>query len=107
VADFFFKYWRLEIPSNNRIRHIPRCVHYDVQGLRLETFQNVYVGSGSRAPELYSVSPDWFECCFIYEKFVVVESSELLPNKKHIVARVTPSTSEECRLLGSGAVWIL
>jgi hypothetical protein len=29
-----------------------------------------YLGSGSRTPELYSVSPDWFEYCFIYEKFV-------------------------------------
>jgi hypothetical protein len=46
AADFFCNCWCLEIPSDNRI------------------------GSESRNPELYSVSPDWFEYCFIYEKFV-------------------------------------
>jgi hypothetical protein len=35
VADFFFNCWYLEIPSDNRIRHIPRCVHYHAQGFRL------------------------------------------------------------------------
>jgi hypothetical protein len=30
----------------------------------------ISVGSGSRTPEIYSVSPDWFEYCFLYEKFV-------------------------------------
>jgi hypothetical protein len=29
-----------------------------------------YVGSGSRTPELYSVSADWVEYCFINENFV-------------------------------------
>jgi hypothetical protein len=61
AADFFFNCWFLDIPSDNRIRHVPRCVHYHAQGLRLETFQNVCDGSGSRTPELYPVSPDWFE----------------------------------------------
>jgi hypothetical protein len=28
----------LDIPLDNRIRHIPRCVHYHAQGLRLEEF---------------------------------------------------------------------
>jgi hypothetical protein len=65
AADFFFNCWYLEIPSDNRIRHIPRCVHYHAQGLRLETFQNFYVGCGSRTPELNSVDPDWFEYCFV------------------------------------------
>jgi hypothetical protein len=37
----------------------------------------ISVGSGSRTVELYSVSPDWFEYCFIYEKFVACR--ELLP----------------------------
>jgi hypothetical protein len=64
AEDFFFNYWYLEIPSDNSIRHIPRCVQYHAQ-----TF-NFYVGSGSSTPELYSVSSDWFEYCFIYEKFV-------------------------------------
>jgi hypothetical protein len=27
AADFFFNCWCLEIPSDNRIRHIPWCVH--------------------------------------------------------------------------------
>jgi hypothetical protein len=27
AADFFFNCWYLEIPSDNRIQHIPRCVH--------------------------------------------------------------------------------
>jgi hypothetical protein len=27
VADFFFNCWYLEIPSDNRIRHLPKCVH--------------------------------------------------------------------------------
>jgi hypothetical protein len=50
-ADFLFNCWYLEIPSDNRIRHIPRSVHYHAQGFRLETFQTFYVGSGSRTPE--------------------------------------------------------
>jgi hypothetical protein len=70
AAYFFFNRWYLEIPSDNRIWPIPRYVHYHAQGFRLETVQNLYVGSGSRTPELYSVSPDWFEYCFYYEKFV-------------------------------------
>jgi hypothetical protein len=28
AANFFFNCWYLEIPLNNRIRHIPRCVRY-------------------------------------------------------------------------------
>jgi hypothetical protein len=36
AADFFFDCWYLEIPSDNCIRHIPRCVHYHAQGFRLE-----------------------------------------------------------------------
>jgi hypothetical protein len=66
VADFFFSCWCLEIASDNYIRHVPRCVHYHVQGFQLEMFQNFYVGSGSRTPELYFLSPDWFGHCFIY-----------------------------------------
>jgi hypothetical protein len=70
AADFFFNCWYLEIPSDNRIPHIPRCVNYHAQGFRLETFYRFYVGSRSRIPELYFISPDWFAYCFIYEKFV-------------------------------------
>jgi hypothetical protein len=28
TADFFFNCWCLEITSDNRIRHVPKCVHY-------------------------------------------------------------------------------
>jgi hypothetical protein len=67
AADCFFNCWCSEIPSDNRIRHVPRRVHCHAQGFRLETFYNFYVGSGSRTPELYSVSRDWIEYCFICE----------------------------------------
>jgi hypothetical protein len=60
ALDFFLNCWYLEIPSDNRIRHVPRCFHYHAQGLRLEAFQNFYVGCGGLTPELYSVGPDWF-----------------------------------------------
>jgi hypothetical protein len=80
VADFFFICWYLEILSDNRIGHIPRCVHYHAQGFRLETFSSFYVGSGSRTPELYFVSADWFEYCFIYESLLLVESFDFRPS---------------------------
>jgi hypothetical protein len=76
AVDFFFNWWYLEIPSDNRIRHVPRCVHCHAQGFRLETFYDFYVWSGSRTPELYSVSPDWFEIFFIWEKY-----AELITHK--------------------------
>jgi hypothetical protein len=63
--DLFFNCWYLEVPSDNHVRHVPRCVHYHAQGLQLEMFQNFYVGCGSHTPELYSVGPDWFEYCFV------------------------------------------
>jgi hypothetical protein len=31
AADFFFNCWYLEIPSDNRIRHIPWCFHCHVK----------------------------------------------------------------------------
>jgi hypothetical protein len=37
AVDFFCNCWYLEIPSDNCIRHIPRCVHCHAQGFRLET----------------------------------------------------------------------
>jgi hypothetical protein len=36
----------------------------------LESFQDFDVGGGSSAPELYTISPDGFENCFIEEQFV-------------------------------------
>jgi hypothetical protein len=41
VAADLFNFWCLEIPSDNRIRHVPRCVHYHEQGFRLETFYKI------------------------------------------------------------------
>jgi hypothetical protein len=46
AADFFFNCWCSEIPSDNRIRHIPRCVHYLVQGFRLNMFHNFSLRRG-------------------------------------------------------------
>jgi hypothetical protein len=37
ALHFFFNCCYLEIPSDNRIRHVPRRVHYHAQGLQLET----------------------------------------------------------------------
>jgi hypothetical protein len=45
AADFFFNCWYLVIPSDNRIRHIPRCVHYHAQGFRLSRFVIVILPS--------------------------------------------------------------
>jgi hypothetical protein len=45
AEDLFFKFWCLEIPSDNCIRHVRGCVHCHAEGFRSETFQNVYVGS--------------------------------------------------------------
>jgi hypothetical protein len=53
VADFFFNCQCMEIPSDNHIRHTPRCVHCHAQSFLLETFKDFYVGSGSRTPELH------------------------------------------------------
>jgi hypothetical protein len=35
VADFLFDCWYLEMPSDNRIRHIQRCIHSPLSCARL------------------------------------------------------------------------
>jgi hypothetical protein len=35
AADFFFNCWYLEIPSDNRIRQIPRCKTFDWKRSRI------------------------------------------------------------------------
>jgi hypothetical protein len=45
-----------------------------------------YVGSRSRTPELYSVIPDWFKYCFIYEKCVACRGFDLRPSNQYILA---------------------
>jgi hypothetical protein len=59
TADFMFYRWDLEILPYYCIQHIPWCVRYHVQSLRLEAFEYFYVGHGCSSPELYSVGPDW------------------------------------------------
>jgi hypothetical protein len=63
AADFFCDCWAVMIPSDECVRG----VHYHVQGLGLESFQDFSVGGGSSAPELYTIGPDGFENCFIEE----------------------------------------
>jgi hypothetical protein len=93
VADFFFNCWYLEIPSDNHIRHISKFVNYHAQGHRLEMFYNFYVGSGSSAPELYSLSPDWFEYCYIYMRsLLLVESFDFRPSNQYILVRLHTHT---------------
>jgi hypothetical protein len=36
MVDFFFNCWCLEIPSDNRTLHVPRCVYNHAQNFRLE-----------------------------------------------------------------------
>jgi hypothetical protein len=38
AADFFFNFWYLEIPLDNSIQHIPRCVHCHAHSFLLEAF---------------------------------------------------------------------
>jgi hypothetical protein len=71
TADFVFNRWDLEILLYCRIQHIPRCVHYHAQSLRLETFEYLYDERGCGSPELYSIGPDWFEYSFVDEEFIV------------------------------------
>jgi hypothetical protein len=71
TADFMFNRWDLAILPYYHIRHIPWCIHYHAQSLRLEAFEYFYVGRGCYSPELYSVGPDWFQYDFVDEEFVV------------------------------------
>jgi hypothetical protein len=71
TAEFVLNRWNLEILLYYRIRHLPWCVRYHVQSLRVEVFEDFYVGCGCGSPELYSVGRDWFEYSFIDEEFVV------------------------------------
>jgi hypothetical protein len=88
AADFFFNCWCSEIRLDNHIQHEQRCVQYHVQTLKLEAFYDLYVGSGRRTPEFYSISPDWFVYCFIYEKLLLTESFDLNPSNQYILVRV-------------------
>jgi hypothetical protein len=54
-------------------------------------FYHFYVGSGNHTQELYSVSPDWFEYCFIYH----TKESENWPNQTSTSNRYTALLEEE------------
>jgi hypothetical protein len=47
TADFVFNRRDLEILPYYRIRHVPWCVRYHAQSLRLEAFEYFYVGRGT------------------------------------------------------------
>jgi hypothetical protein len=49
AADFFCNCWCLEIPSNNRIRNTPRCLHYHAQGFLEERLDKKYMFRWRRA----------------------------------------------------------
>jgi hypothetical protein len=53
--DFVFNHWDLEILSYYRIWHIPWCVRYNVQSLRLQAFEYSYVGLGCGSPEYVQI----------------------------------------------------
>jgi hypothetical protein len=55
----------VEVPSDEWIKDVPWGVHNHAQDLRLESFQNLNVGGGSSAPELYAIGPDEVEYGFI------------------------------------------
>jgi hypothetical protein len=42
-------------------------------------------------PELYSVSPDWFEYCLYMRSLFLVESFDFRPSNQYILVRVIPS----------------
>jgi hypothetical protein len=85
VLDFSFNCWYLEIPLDNCIRHVPRCVHCHEQGLRLEMFQNFYVGSGSRKVQI------GLSIALYKRSLLFVESFDLRPSNQYTLVRVIPS----------------
>jgi hypothetical protein len=65
APDFFCNCGAVKIPSDEIVGDVSGSVHYHAQGLGLESFQDIIVGGGSSAPELYTIGPDGFENCFI------------------------------------------
>jgi hypothetical protein len=43
AADSFFNCWCLEIPSDNRILHVPKCMHCHAQVFRSEAYSCMLV----------------------------------------------------------------
>jgi hypothetical protein len=59
TAGFMFNRWDLEILPYYRIRHIPWCVRYHAQSLRLEAFEYFYVGRECDSSGMPSNKKDW------------------------------------------------
>jgi hypothetical protein len=70
AAYCFLNGWNLKVSPDKSVQHIPRCVYCHAQGLRLEALQDLDVGSGGRAPQLDTVSPERFEDGFVQKQFV-------------------------------------
>jgi hypothetical protein len=60
MTNFFFNCWCLEIPSDNRIRHVPRC----------STVMRKTLDWKRSMISMYTTAPNWTEYCFVYENFV-------------------------------------
>jgi hypothetical protein len=71
MADFVLNRWNSEILQYCHIRHIPGCVRYYAQSLRLEAFEDFYIGHGCGSQEFYSIGSNWFEYSFVDEEFVI------------------------------------
>jgi hypothetical protein len=91
AADFFFNCWYLEIPSDNRIRDVTRCVHchkqsfdwkrprismLEVEALPQSCIPQVQIGLSN---VLYMRS------------LLLVESSDLPPSNQYILVMMIPS----------------
>jgi hypothetical protein len=101
-TNFIFNCWCLEIPLENRIRQVPKCVLYHGQKFQSETFYDFYVGSRSRTLGLYSASQHWFEYYFIYGKFVAVESFDLRLSNQYLLVRISPSCFRFAKIFCTG-----
>jgi hypothetical protein len=83
MTDLFFNCCCSEIPSDYRIWHVQKYVYNHVRYFRLEAFWDLYVWNGSRTPQLYSIGPDWYECCFVYENSVAYGEFWLQSKYRH------------------------
>jgi hypothetical protein len=68
AADFFFNCWCLEIPSDNRIQHVPSG-----STIMHETFDRKYSRISVLEVEAVPQSCilDWFQYCFIQRSEVI------------------------------------
>jgi hypothetical protein len=79
----------MEIPSDNRIRHLPRCVRYHGQSFRLEV-PDFYVGSGSRIQKLYSGVQIGLSIALYVRSVLLVENFDLRLSSHYILVTVIP-----------------